>query len=604
MKKIPVILSALILLVMAVTSSGNNSAAAANDAATENTAASKKIAYISNLGEFLSYTIDPFTETDKLETKAFSDYILIFTCDMDLRTDNSWKKYAPDWQTYGWYARSTFASIEGGGHTIYNLWTIPDFEDLGSKYKVSLIRDMENNFVRNLNLTYDNSKMIKKPEIIPGDRLAYLGNYGGLIHECINSVISNVHVKGNFYLAGSAAGIANWPKRSLIKNCSFEGELMAGNAGGIVAASAKTSIKNCFFKGSIIGVGIGGISDRPRSLGEVVEFSNNLAVITDIQEVDFGIYADHFKPRGTFFGNLIETDMTGFVLKDNYVLNVRDYPHASMTYGSQEEIGGFTENLVFASGEVTGFDEVAYFAQQSNFPGLDFKNYWYMDPENGHPRLKRNFVSIIDLSDKEFDENFIIRTEDRYYNADELSKVEAAIRDKAVCQLTYFSLDGMDVLGSMVPDSLPLFMDSSHILVVKAGRLGAVKFDNLENITSLRVNGSEAVINNSKYSFNYRLGDMISFSIDTAEDYGIKNITANNGYTVSENSGVYTLTTFKTSTLDIPPDIEISVDIQKLLENKPGNITLRIFLYVFSGLIALAGISFALFKIKPFKKKH
>lgn len=517
-----------------------------------NADSNKKIAYISTLGELLSYTFDFYTESHKYNEKAFNDYILILTKDMDVNTDTSWQEYVHDWNTYGWYARSTFASIEGGGHTISNLWAVPDFESNGGRRKVSLLDSMADNFVRNLNITYDNSKMIKKPDIIPDDRFSYWGDYGGLVNECDNSLISNVHVKGNFYLAGNAGGIANWPVHSVIENSSFEGELMGSNVGGIGAYSYNISIKNCLFKGSIIAVGGGGLFDRPRSGGMAVEFSNNIALITDIQEIDFGFYSSFYQPRGTFFGNCIEKDIQNFTFKDNYVLNVKDYTHASMTPGIMEHIGGETKGLDFLPEEVKGFNEISDFADINNFPGLDFKNYWYMDNVVGHPKLKRNFVSIINLSDKKFNDNFIIRTENRLYSSNEQAKVESTIRDKKLCQLTYFTLDGVDVLKSLTPNSLPLFMTSNHILVVKAEQLGLINFNNLDNIISLTLNGNIIDINNSKSSYNYRIGEVIKFSFQLAENYEVKNVIVNNGYVITESENEYTFTISKKSILDSP----------------------------------------------------
>lgn len=97
--------------------------------------------------------------------KLYNEYTLILTKDLDVHTDTSWHEYAyqSDWETYGWPARALYANLEGAGHTIRNLWAKPDKMSQGPGGNIGLFYLISNNFIRNLNLEYDSSKMAQAP---------------------------------------------------------------------------------------------------------------------------------------------------------------------------------------------------------------------------------------------------------------------------------------------------------------------------------------------------------------------------------------------------------------------------------------------------------
>lgn len=561
------------------------------------TTENKKIAYISNLGELLSYTFDSEAEPQKIEERAFCNYTLVLTKDLDVHTDTSWHEYVEDWETNGWYARSTFASIEGGGHTIYNLWALPALNNEG-RSKVSFLDTIADNFVRNLNIIYDDSKMVQKPETSPHDRDSYYGDYGGLAIECNNALISNVHVQGNFFLAASAGGIVTKSAASSIKNCSFEGELMGANVGGIGVISDNTSVINCFFKGTIIACGGGGLIYRPRSGGSPTEFTNNVVMITDFQTIDFGFSDSDFPPMGSFFGNYSENVGEHILLRDNYVLNIDGYPQASL-----DACSGPREPLNFPPEEVMGLNDISDFLVASNFSGLDYTKFWYMDADSGHPLLKRNFISIINLSDQKFADNFIIRTEERFYNTNEIGKVEAKIRNKDLCQLIYFTLDGIDVLDNLLPNSLPLFMSSNHVIVVKAECLGIVEFKNLDQVKTLIINDSKETVKSQNFQVNYRLGEELRFSFVLAENCELEDIKVDGNYVLGEEDGVYTLTIPHRSSFNLPDKIavEFYTKMREEKTNVPDKKPEKTLLPILSGLAACLIFSLIFFKKKIFK---
>lgn len=81
------------------------------------------------------------------------------------------------------------------------------------------------------------------------------------------------------------------------------------------------------------------------------------------------------------------------------------------------------------------------------------------------------------MTEAEWNDKFKIDTPDKYYGeSDDSALVKGTIRDESSCQLLYFTLDGMDVLGKIALQSLPLFTDQTHVIVVKAGGMGTAKF--------------------------------------------------------------------------------------------------------------------------------
>ena len=535
----------------------------------------KKVVYISTLGELLSYTFDFYEDygIEYQQYKLYNEYTLVLTKDLDLETDTSWHEYAPDWETRGWPARETFANIEGAGHTISNLWGRPDPASDGPGLCIGLFDYLGDNYVRNLNIEYDSSKMAQAPEQTDVDRLALQGTYGGLSSNSDNAYISNVHVKGDFHMGSGAGGIVEWAVRSTIEHCSFEGNLSGSNVGGIVSLAAISSIKNCFFKGSITAIGGGGLVDKPRGETQTIEFTNNVAIVTGIQKFDIGIYADDYQPRGILFGKLIEDDMSKLYLKDNYILNVEGYPQATKTLGHTEQIGGETYPVTYTETEVKGFDNITSFSEETNLPGLDFENEWYMDEEQGEPRLKRNRISVIDMTEGEWQDEFTVSTAERYYGEDDgAALVKGKIKDEDRCQLIYFTLDGQDVLGKIGLGSLPLFTDTSHVVVVKADGLCTANMLKPQGTFTIKVNGEMIPSGAGKYSFPYRMGETVTLEVVPEDGYEITEAKSGEGYELKEKGGcVYEVTFSGESTLTLP-EVNLNIALSKVGDDgKPAN---------------------------------
>lgn len=564
----PKVLSAVVLiaLVCLLGASGGKLVPAAAQAGEDE---GKQVVYVSTLGELLSYTYDVYTQSS--EGKPFRNYTVVLTCDMDVHTDTSWQAFVPDWELYGWRPRSTYADIEGAGHTISNVWGIPKPGNEIGRSKVGLFDCLLENSVRNLNVTYDNAKMIQKPDVVPDAMSAYDGLYGGLAVEAQSAHIRNVHVKGDFYLVTGTGGIVNSAVFTRIEQCSFEGDLVGGDVGGICGFAPGTDIVNCFYYGAITAMSGGGLVESPRSAaymvpGNTVELSHNVAVVTELRAVDFG-YREECRPRGTLIGTLIGADVENLRLAGNYVLNAEGYAHASFTPDNLEHVGAPTQTLDFSAQEVTGFDTLGSFADASLLSGLDFKNHWYMDEEKGLPQLKRNFVSIIDLSEEKIGGNFVIRTADRFYTADEQGKVEARIRDKSKFQLIYFTLDGVDVLSSLTPDSLPLLMTRSHVLVVKAAPMGKLKLRGLQFAETVRVNGKRVSVHDGECVVPYAYGDSAQVTLIPKNGHTFASAAGiGDEIEVTQSTDGFTVSTKKQSVLQVPTaEIETTFERSKSL---------------------------------------
>lgn len=187
-----------------------------------------------------------------------------------------------------------------------------------------------------------------------------------------------------------------------------------------------------------------------------------------------------------------------------------------------------------------------------------------MDEELGEPRLKRNVVSIIDLTEEKWKDNFKVETEARYYAADDTEAfVRGRIQDETNCQLQYLKLDGADMFGKIALNSLPLFTDRTHVLVVKAGGLESVKFDSSKGIEKVIVNGKELAAEDGMYRFSYRKGEKVMLEIQTAEGYEIAELLSGEGYVVRESEKGYELT-FSGESEIFTPAIEMKVTAKKI----------------------------------------
>lgn len=536
----------------------------------------KKVVYISTLSELLSYTFDFYEDygIEYQQYKLYNEYTLVLTKDLDLETDTSWHEYAPDWETRGWPARHTCANIEGAGHTIFNLWGRPDVASAGPGTQVGLFSYLYSNYVQNLNIEYDSSKMAQAPEQTNVDRLAFQGYYGGLSSSSNDAHISNVHVKGDFHMGGGAGGIVEWAISSTIEHCSFEGNLSGSDVGGIVSLAANTSIKNSFFKGSITALSGGGIAHRPAAEKNIfTEIKNNVAIVTGITELDIGIYADDYRPWGSMFGQVIEDHIDRICLENNYILEVEGYPLATKSLGDKFNIGGPRYPIEYTETEVKGFDNITSFSEETNLPGLDFENEWYMDEEQGEPRLKRNRISVIDMTEGEWQDEFTVSTAERYYGEDDgAALVKGKIKDEDRCQLIYFTLDGQDVLGKIGLGSLPLFTDTSHVVVVKADGLCTANMLKPQGTFTIKVNGEMIPSGAGKYSFPYRMGETVTLEVVPEDGYEITEAKSGEGYELKEKDGcVYEVTFSGESTLTLP-EVNLNIALSKVGgDGKPAN---------------------------------
>jgi len=569
----------------------------------------KKIAYISNLGELLYYTFDGLEDTNEFVYKYAEEYTLILTQDMDLETDDTWHKYAPDWQTRGWQARAIYADVEGGGHTISNFWCKPLDENGGGRI-AALFSHLYGN-VSNLNIVYDPTKTMPQLDNI----WAYYGDYGGLAYEADDVSIKNVHIKNaKIISASSAGGVVGWPINCQIENCSFEGEINAVSAGGISENTRETNlVKNCLFKGKLSGFGIGGISsshfltseDKARNIKTV--YDSNIVILDELQHMDLGIYRYEFYPVGALIGFTSYWDLSYFDFKNNYVYisdnivdEVRDISSLDETVDEGIiHIGGPTFDCKLDDFELThlSFDTLGDADAYSN---LDFVKSWDMDADEEHPVAKKNFISVINLSDEQFADNYKYSYESRYYGKHDVVNVNIVVGDNPDCQLTYLTVDGVDMLQSINEiDKLSLNMNESHIIVTKTSPLQSLIIKGLDGVDEFFLNNEKVEVVDGDCQIKYRLGDTLKLSFNKKSDYNVK---VENSLLTELADNEFTFNVPLKSNLSLDDFIEINFD-SIILESAPEdtNSTTIIIATVIPCVSVLIGLSIFLICLK---KKH
>lgn len=524
----------------------------------------KKIAYVSTLGELLQYTFDVFEDTNEYVYKYCKEYTLILTQDMDLETDDTWHKYAPNWQTRGWPARAIYADVEGSGHTISNFWCKPLDEDGGGRIAAFFSHLYGN--VSNLNIVYDPTKAMPQLENI----WAYYGDYGGLAFEANDVSIKNVHIKNaKIISASSAGGVVGWPINCIIENCSFEGEINAVGVGGISENTCETNlIKNCLFKGKLSGFGIGGISGthflttEDKEEGIKAVYDSNVVILDDIQFIDLGIYNLQYYPVGALIGGTSYWDLSYFDFKNNYVYisdnivdEVRDISSLDKTVEGHL-IGGPTFAYELDDGELThvSFDTLG---DADAYPNLDFVKSWEMDDDKGCPVAKKNFISVINLSDEQFADNYKYSYESRYYGKNDVVDVNIVVGDISNCQLTYLTVDGVDMLQSINEiDKLFLNMNENHIIVTKTSPLQSLLIRGLEGVDEFFLDNEKVEVIDGACQIKYRLGDTLTFSLNLKENYSVTEL-ADSEFVTKVDENVYSFHIPKRSSSELATMVQV-----------------------------------------------
>lgn len=536
----------------------------------------KKIAYVSTLGELLSYTYDYFTDTNDYINRIYEEYTLVLTQDMDLATDTSWHEYAPTWEQTGWPARSIYADIEGGGHTIYNMWSRPlDVNDGGRVAALFWALDGD---VSNLNIVYDESKAMPAQDN-PWD---YYGDYGGLAYNAHGVTVSNVHVKGKFIAAGTVGGVVNWPNNKCeFYNCSFEGEINAVEAGGIIYNACDTTIiQNCLFKGKLSGAGLSAISSRHiiTSDSEHITYDSNVAIIENLEYIDMGIYKESFYPVGVLAGFVLSQGLEKFEFKNNYAYIDKNITDTIWDIALQQQdepgivvIGGAMEAYDLQNGELQHIADYESLRAETTFAGLDFDAHWYIDADLGYPVTKRNFVSVIDLSSSSAAECYNLQTEDRYYGADESAEIEFSLKDSPEYQLVCFSIDGNDARNLLQEGKISLPASENHIVVIKAAPLGVFTFEYVDGIGNIRINGDAVEPVDGKVSVKYRQGDAIEFSFDVLDGYKFNWLVNSAGTEMVERDGVYTVSIPDANTVEPMLTASVKISVEEVTATPPEN---------------------------------
>ena len=147
------------------------------------------------------------------------------------------------------------------------------------------------------------------------------------------------------------------------------------------------------------------------------------------------------------------------------------------------------------------------------------------------------------MTESEWNDEFTIDTPDKYYGEnDDSALVKGTIRDESSCQLLYFTLDGMDVLGKIALQSLPLFTDQTHVIVVKAGGMGTAKIQETEGLAGIVLNGEPLVLEDGQYTFPYARGETITLELIPKEGYTLGDLSSGSGYEIEKVGDGYSIT--------------------------------------------------------------
>lgn len=564
----------------------------------------EEIVYISTLGQLLEYTFDFYAPggMELLDNKTFKGITLVLTNNMDVATDTTWHKYVPDWQEYGWHARGTYANVEGNGYTIKNIWAKPDITSNGPRTRVSFFDTIGENYIRNLFLEYDSIKMQQLPQGILDPENKFYGYGGGLAEEAVSTTISNVHVKGDFYNMRTVGGVVDTGIGTTIDNCSFVGNIYGSDVGGIISKSDNSSVTNSFFMGELTGITTGGIvGDLRYFFDDTLDlYQGNVAIITKQTGIDFWTNPNNL-PHGTLFGYTFSQEVyQEYTLKDNYVLNPSNYTAGTIS----QSPWGDTTPIVSDGTQVKSFTDISSFADKANLPNLDYVNHWYMDDTVGYPQLKTNFINVINLTAKEYKDNFSITIPNSYYVKGDLEMISGTVIDEDNYELTYFNLDGQDMLGKLALNSLPLLGKNSHLLIVKVSPIKNINFKNLENLESMTINDIKVDISSANYSIKYKLGDTIKFKLAIKPKYELTDISASSFILTQENDE-YTLQIPYQSTIETK-DIDINIlttkEKEKTSPTSNSNI-LIIVLPIVGGVLVLGAVIIFVLKSRKRDKK-
>ena len=163
------------------------------------------------------------------------------TADIDMSELEYWYSIGFDFGSASYYFKGTY---DGDNHKISNMYTSSNY----NRDNWGFFRDIEGTVK---NLTLENCEV----ENSNGVEMA------GILARCAKgATIVNCHViNGKVRSAGDNVGglignIYAYENDTVIKNCSFEGEVIGNsNVGGIVGTSEGADISECYFKGNLTG---------------------------------------------------------------------------------------------------------------------------------------------------------------------------------------------------------------------------------------------------------------------------------------------------------------------------------------------------------------
>ena len=130
----------------------------------------------------------------------------------------------------------------------------------------------------------------------------------------------------------------------------------------------------------------------------------------------------------------------------------------------------------------------------------------------------------------------------------------------------------MDVLGKIALQSLPLFTDQTHVIVVKAGGMGTAKIQETEGLAGIVLNGEPLILAEGQYTFPYARGETITLELIPKEGYTLGDLSSGSGYEIEKVGDGYSITFSGESALQ-SAEIEWDLTSEKIQPSEGGNHT-------------------------------
>ncbi len=251
------------------------------------------------------------------DRKTYEGKFFKQTADIDMSELENWYSIGHDYGNAPYFFKGTY---DGDNHKISNMYSSSYY----NTENTGLFKDLEGT-VKNLILENCEVK----------NNSGAVGMIGILAKAAKNATIINCHVTGGKVssagddVGGLIGNIYAYENDTVIKNCSFEGEVIgSGNVGGIVGTSEGAEISECYFKGNLSGNHryIGGILGYVPSDSVTLKTSKKTTITDCYTKVAL-------TGKGSFIGGILGNIRGDAEVTDCYVTGTVENKYGNMAGG-------------------------------------------------------------------------------------------------------------------------------------------------------------------------------------------------------------------------------------------------------------------------------